>query len=139
MKKLLFVPMLLIIMTGTIVAQSQQEEQKTQQNAIGKNEHLLMKEGKMLHIMDGKEMQMQNQMTLKNGTMINPDGSFQLKNGKQFRLNNGQCMDMSGKRYRSQEMFQKAMMGRHGMSVNRQNMRMNRGERKMMETSGHHH
>ena len=118
MKKLLFVLTSTIMLIGTAAAQSQQEEQKTQQDAGVKNEHFLMKDGKMLHIIDGKEMQMQDQMTLKNGTMIHPDGSYKLKNGKQRYLHNGHCMDMSGKKYRSQYMLQKRMMGRHNMNMN---------------------
>ena len=117
MKKLLFVLTSTIILIGTTAAQSQREEQKTRQDAVIKNEHLLMKDGKMLQIIDGKEMQMQNHMTLKNGTMIHPDGSYQLKNGKQGHLHNGHCMDMSGKKYRSQHMLQKRMMGRHNMNM----------------------
>jgi uncharacterized membrane protein len=136
---MLLVPLSLLLLTGTIVAQSQQEEQKTQQAAAVKNEHIVMKDGKMLHSMDGKEMQMQNDMTLKNGTMIHPDGSYQLKNGKQLSLRNGQCMDMNGKKYRSQQMFQKRMTGRHDMDGNRKNMRMNGNEGRMMGTGGSHH
>jgi hypothetical protein len=139
MKKMLLVPLSLLLLTGTIVAQSQQEEQKTQPNAAAMNEHFQMKEGKMLHIMNGKEMQVQNDMTLKNGTMIHPDGSYQLKNGKQLSLRNGQCMDMDGKKYRSHQIFQKRMTGKHDMDGNRKNMRMNGNKGRMMGTGGSHH
>ena len=127
MKKLLFVPMSVIILIGTAMfAQAQQVETKTQQETV-KNEHLVMKDGKMLHNRDGKEMQMQNQMTLHNGTVMHSDGSYQLKNGKQRQLRNGHCMDMNGKRYGSHQMFQKNMMRMHGSNMhsgsNRQDMK----------------
>lgn len=139
MKKMLLVSMSLIMLTGTLVAQSRQEEQKPQQNAVVKNEHLVMKDGKMLHQVDGKEMIMQNQMMLHNGTVMHSNGSYQLKNGKQRQLNNGQCMDMNGRKYSSQGMFQKRMMGRHGMGNNKQNMHNNRNDGKMMGTGSSHH
>ena len=128
MKKMLLVSMSLIMLTGTLVAQSQQAEQKTQQNAVVKKEHVVMKDGKMVHNMDGKEMQMQNDMQLKNGTTIHPDGTYQLKNGKQLRLRDGQCMDMNGRKYNSQGRMQRQMQGKHGMGMHGQNM----------NTGGHH-
>jgi hypothetical protein len=39
MKKLFFVPMLLTILSGSIIAQSLPVEQKEQKNAVEKNEH----------------------------------------------------------------------------------------------------
>lgn len=139
MKKLLFVPMSLLMLTGTIVAQSQQTEQKIQQNAVVKNEHMVMKDGKMFHNMDGKEMQMQNNMTLKNGMMVNPDGSYQLKNGKQLRLRDGQCMDMNGRKYNSQGMFQRKMQGKHGMRMQGQNMHSGGQHQNMNGNGSSHH
>ena len=139
MKKLFFIPLSIILLTSAISAQSQQVETKTQQDAAMKNEHFVMKDGKMFHNMDGKETQMQNQMTLKNGMMINPDGGYKLKNGKQQSLRNGQCMDMNGKRYRSQQMFQKRMMGRHGMGMHSQNMHPNGNHQNMSGTGSRHH
>ena len=138
MKKMILVSMSLILLTGTIVAQSQQEEQKTQQNAVVEKEHLVMKEGKMMHNMDGKEMQMQNDMTLKNGTTVKPDGSYQLRNGKQLHLRNGQCMDMDGKKYRSHQMFQRKMQMNHGREMHGQNMNSG-GHQSMMGGNSSHH
>ncbi|MBY0347370.1 MAG: hypothetical protein GTN67_00920 [Hydrotalea flava] len=139
MKKMLLVSMSLIILTGTIVAQSQQVEQKKHQNAVMKNEHLVMKDGKILHNMDGKEMQMQNDMTLKNGTIIKPDGSYHLKNGKQLHLRDGQCMDMNGRKYRSQGMMQRQMQGNHGMNMQGQKMQSGGHRQNMNGGSGSHH
>lgn len=139
MKKMLLVSMSLLMLIGTLIAQSENGDQKTQQNAVVKNEHLVMKDGKMIHQVDGKEIVMQNQMTLHNGTIMHSNGSYQLKNGKQRQLNNGQCMDMNGRKYSSQGMLQKRMMGKLGMGGNSQNMHNNRNNGKMMGTSGSHH
>jgi hypothetical protein len=139
MKKMLLVSMSLITLTGTLVAQNLQEEQKTQQNAVVKNEHLVMKDGKMCHNMNGKEMQMQDQITLHNGTVMHSNGSYQLKNGKLGQLRNGQCMDMNGRKYSSTGMLQKRMMGRHNMGNNKRNMHNNKNDGKMMGTGSSHH
>jgi len=139
MKKMLLVSMSLIMLTGTLVAQSQQAEQKTQQNAVVKKEHMMMKDGKMVHNMDGKEMQMQNDMQLKNGTTIHPDGTYQLKNGKQLHLRDGQCMDMNGRKYNSQGMMQRQMQGKHGMGMHGQNMSSGGHHQNMNGSNGMQH
>ena len=127
MKKILLAAMSIVSLTTASIAQQQQGESKSQQITAVNDEHLLMKNGKMFHNMNGKEMMMQNQMTMRNGTVMNADGSFQLKNGKQRHLSNGQCMDMNGKKYRSHQMFQRGMMRMHGANMhtggNHQNMR----------------
>ena len=133
MKKLLFVPMSLLMLTGTIVAQSQQTEQKIQQNVVEKNDHFLMEDGKMLHVIDGKGMQMQNDMTLKNGTMIKLNGSYQLSNGKQLRLRNGQCMDMNGSKYRSERVLLRKTNPEQGMKMQSGSPQQNKNG------SGHSH
>lgn len=141
MKKMILVSLSLLVLAGTVAAQSHQEEQKKQQNAVMKSEHLVMKDGKMLHNMDGKEMQMQNDMTLKNGTIVKPDGSYQLKNGKQLHLRDGQYMDMNGRKYMSQgRMMQRQMQGNHGMN-NTQGQKMQQGghHQNMNGGGGGHH
>ena len=117
MKKILLAAMSIVSLTTASIAQQQQGESKSQQITAVNDEHLLMKNGKMFHNMNGKEMMMQNQMTMRNGTVMNADGSFQLKNGKQRHLSNGQCMDMNGKKYRSHQMFQRGMMRMHGANM----------------------
>lgn len=139
MKKMILVSMSLIMLAGTVVAQSHEEEQKTQQNAVEKNGHFMMKDGKMLHNMNGKEMQMQTDMTLKNGTMIKPDGSYQLKNGRQFQLRDGQYMDMNGRKFSSERMFQRNMQGKHGMGRDGQKMHSGGQHQNMNGSGGSHH
>lgn len=137
MKKLLFVSLSLLLMAGTVFAQSQQADQKTEQNAVKKQEYFLMKNGNMLHKMDGKEMQMHHDMTLKNGTMVKTNGSYQLKNGKQAHLRDGQCMDMNGRKFNSEGMMQRNMQGQHGMGMQRHNMHS--GGNQNMNGSGMSH
>lgn len=139
MKKLLFVPLSLILLTGTVFAQSQQVDQKMEQNALKKHEHLMMKNGSMLHNMDGNEMQMLHDMTLKNGTVIKKDGSYQLKNGKQAHLRDGQCMAMNGRKFNSERMLQRNMQEKNGMGMKDHNMHSGGKNQNMNGGGSSHH
>ena len=103
MKKILLAAMSIVLMTTALTAQ---QVQSTEVNG----EHLIMKDDKIYHNMNGKEMLMGNQMTFHNGTIMQTNGSYQLKNGKQRQLRNGHCMDMNGKKYHSG--------GHQGMNMN---------------------
>ena len=132
MKKILLAAMSILLLTTASVAQNEQGANKNHQSATVNDEHLLMKDGKMFHNMNGKEMLMQNQRALHNGTVMQTDGSYKLKNGKQRQLRNGHCMDMNGNKYRSHQMFQKSMMRMPGSNMNSGNNRRN------MNMNGHH-
>lgn len=139
MKKLFFVPMLLTILSGSIIAQSLPVEQKEQKNAVEKNEHFLMKDGKVLHIMNGKEIQMQNEMSLKNGSMLKMDGSYILKSGKQLSLHNGQCMDMDGRKFVTEHKFQRNLQeSNHGMNKDGKHTMHSDGQQHAMKGSKMH-
>ena len=129
MKKILLAAMSILFLTTASVAQQVQGENKNKQSTTVNDDHLLMKDGKMYHNMNGKETMLENQMALHNGTVVHADGSYQLKNGKMRQLSNGHCMDMDGNKYRSHQMFQKNMMNMHGSNMhsgsNHSNMNMN--------------
>ncbi len=129
MKKILLAAMSLILLAPASFAQQPQTGNINQQTT--NDEHLIMKDGKMYHNMNGKEMLLDNSMTLQNGTIMQPNGSYQLKNGKQRQLKNGHCMDMNGKKYRSHQMYQKSMMRMHGAG-------MHSGGHQGMNMNGHH-
>ena len=124
MKKILLAAMSIVLMTTALTAQ---QVQSTEVNG----EHLIMKDDKIYHNMNVKEMLMGNQMTFHNGTIMQTNGSYQLKNGKQRQLRNGHCMDMNGKKYRSHQMFQKSMMRMHGSKIHS-------GGHQGMNMNGHH-
>ena len=131
MKKILLAAMSIILLTTASFAQQAPTGNANQQGTTVNDEHLIMKNGKMYHSMNGKEMMMENQMTLHNNTVMHPDGSYQLKNGKNRQLRNGHCMDMNGRKYRSHKMFQKSMMRMNGG-------KMHSGGHQGMNMNGHH-
>lgn len=67
-------------------------------------DHVMMKDGKMWVMKDGKTMMMDKDMTMSNGTMVSTTGKVTMSDGKSMMMKNGDMMDMEG------------MMGKHDMS-----------------------
>jgi hypothetical protein len=57
---------------------------------------VMMEDGKMMSMMNGKTMPMDQDMTMKNGTEVMTDGTVKMKNGKTMMLKNGDCVYMNG-------------------------------------------
>src|SRR5215469_10097473 len=57
----------------------------------------MMKDSKMWCMKDGKTMAMDKDMTMKNGTVVMKDGTVKEKNGKTWKMKNGESVDMEGK------------------------------------------
>ena len=55
-----------------------------------------MKDGKMTTMVDGKDVVMDKEVTMKNGMKCMPDGTCIDKDGKKIKMKNGQCYDMNG-------------------------------------------
>ncbi|MET0944315.1 MAG: DUF6799 domain-containing protein [Flavobacterium sp.] len=85
MKKL-FVLLVFAIFSLGIVAQ----ENKMQN-------HIMMKNGKMMMVKEGKMMMMYKEMTLENGATVSSKGIVKMKNGKTMIMKNGDMIDMNGK------------------------------------------
>lgn len=109
MKRLFLVSTFIVASICSLTAQQKQDATTDLQNSSNsQKEYLQMKKGKMVVVSGDKTMPMESAMTLKNGTMMNPDGSYQLANGgKQMKLHNNQFMDMNGIKYTSLNNLQK--------------------------------
>lgn len=57
----------------------------------------LMKKGKMVEVKDGKETPLKSEVTLKNGTVVMPNGHCKMKDGKSRMMKDGECMHEDGK------------------------------------------
>jgi hypothetical protein len=76
-------------------------------------EHFLYENGQMFVVQNQERAQLRQRETLQNGTVINPDGTFQLRNQAQARLNNGECLYPLANRYQNQEQYQQQMQNRY--------------------------
>ena len=80
-------------------AQANNKQQDSVQNKMQhpKTDHVVMQNGKMMAMKEGKLMPMEKDMTLKNGTKCMTDGTYITKDGKKSKMKEGEMMDMNGK------------------------------------------
>ena len=62
----------------------------------GMEDCVLMTDGKMMRVQDGKKMAMTEPLTMNNGTKVMADGNVTMANGQTMMLHNGQCVMMDG-------------------------------------------
>lgn len=78
-------------------AQHEGHSPTTTKQADHTKEHLMMMDGKMMHMKDGKSMALTQEIKLSNGATIAKDGTLKMKNGKTRKLKNGEMIYMDGK------------------------------------------
>jgi len=88
-------------------------------------EHFMFQDGNMYRFQNGKQIQMQNQVTLRNGMEVDPDGTFQMRDQERVLLRNGECVDPNGNVFKTQGEFLsearahvQAMKQEHFLSMN---------------------
>ncbi len=67
--------------------------------------NLMYVDGDMIKIKDGDQEQLQESTMLADCTTLYPDGTFKTADGEQFRLKDGECLDMYGIRYRNEYQY----------------------------------
>ena len=69
---------------------------KIDQKISGKNDCLVMKNGKMMIMKDSSTIVMETDMSMTNGTVVTTDGNVKMNNGKTIILKDGECVYMNG-------------------------------------------
>lgn len=111
MKKIFVLLTSLFVMVGIeALAQDQERDRIKKQDRIQLEDHLILRDGSCYLVKNGVQTKLENPIKLNNGTLINPDGSYQLQNQQRHQLRDGECMDMSGNRYLNQNRFNKRVM-----------------------------
>lgn len=110
MKKMLWLLSLTMFVSYTLSAQDQDRDRTRQRDRIHQEDHLRLLDGKLYLWKEGKAVQLMEQYKLKNGTIVNTDGSYQLQNQKRYQLRSGECLDMDGNRYLNQNRFNNRKM-----------------------------
>ncbi len=59
-------------------------------------DHIMMKDGKVMMIMQGKSMPADKELTLTNGTKVTLDGNVTMKDGTKMMMKEGDMMTMDG-------------------------------------------
>jgi len=93
MKKPLLLLFVTIVSVGSLMAQDK----------IVDSDYCIFQDNTVVQYVDGKPTTITSAVTLKNGTTLNPNGSFTSSKGKSGTLNDGECFGMSGKKYKSEE------------------------------------
>ena len=104
MKKLFIVMVASTLCTG-LFAQTDKDKKMEKMEHAGKMEKgsmkmkdcVMMEDGKMMVMKNGETMALDNDMTMKNGTMVMKDGTVKMKDGKTMTLKNGECVYMDGR------------------------------------------
>jgi|GEM_PF-1069660 len=75
------------------------QQPKVQNSAVQKShpDGVMMLNGKMMMVKNGKSSILDHNMTMSNGTKIMMDGSYKKKGGTKMMLKEGQHIDMSGR------------------------------------------
>lgn len=105
MKKVMSLTLSILLTGLTLSAQDQDRDRIRQRDRIYQEDHLRLLDGKLYLYKQGTPSQVQAQIKLNNGAVVNPDGSYQLLNQQRHQLRNGECMDYDGNRYLNQNRF----------------------------------
>jgi hypothetical protein len=106
----LFILIVMVNGQDTLRKPYQANAQFPRRDRIHQEEHLMLIDGKLYKMQSGVRTQVESQVQLRKGGVINPDGSYQLKNAERLQLHNGECLDLDGNRYQNQRMFGKRQM-----------------------------
>lgn len=128
MKKGLFMILAVFMTAGILQAQEKQQIQKQDST----QEYFICRNGQMFQVKDEQWIPLQGQCRLNNGAAVNPDGTYQLRNGKSLRLRDGQCVNFDGKRFRSETQCLRRMESGRNQNQNKAKgmQKNNRGQRK---------
>jgi len=65
----------------------------------------MMVDGDVLQIRDRDQIRLQEPITLEDGTIVNPDGSYITGDRDRLRLKDGECLDNNGVKYRNEYQY----------------------------------
>ena len=66
----------------------------------------MLVDGDVLQIKNRDHIRLQEKITLNDGTIVNPDGTFQTKDRIKLQLKDGSCLDNDGIYYRNDYQYQ---------------------------------
>ena len=99
MKKMMILAFVSIVSTG-LFAQEKPDtgmHKKMDHKMMGmKKDCVMMKDGKMIQMKDGKDMALAQDITMSDGSVVMVDGNLKKKDGTTVMLKNGDCVMMDG-------------------------------------------
>ena len=101
MKKTIIGMVVLAMAAGTLTAQDQDRDRIQDQDQT----RLLAMNGTMLQVRDQAELQLREQQTLSDGTVLEANGKYVTADGKRYKLGEGECLDGDGALYRNEYQY----------------------------------
>jgi hypothetical protein len=99
MKKLIFAIVFVVLGTTAIMAQDKDQVRVQDQD------RLMLVDGDVLQIIDRDQIRLKDKTTLKDGTIINANGSYITRDRDRLRLKDGECLDSDGIKYRNEYQY----------------------------------
>lgn len=93
MKKMFLLLTFMILATSTLTAQDQDKYHDQDQDRI------MAVDGDILLIKDHTPLPLQGRLSLIDGTIVSPNGTYQRKDLKKLHLHDGECLDNDGIKY----------------------------------------
>ncbi len=100
----------LVLWVGVVLAQEKPDsiqKQKTKPILVPVQEenYLIFDKGKLYEVKKEAWIEVKVPVTLKNGIVVNKDGSYQTQDKKQRQLKNGEYLDLKGNHYPNKSRF----------------------------------
>ena len=95
----------LSISIGYSQNQNRDREELQTQKRLNLQDRLIIKNGEVFIIQNQIQDILLNQIKLKNGTIVYPDGFMQRKNRERIQLKDGECLGMNGRKYKNERAF----------------------------------
>lgn len=91
---------------GSVFDSQTQFREQTQVRLMAMNqEHFVYQDGVLFHILNQERQRVREQVRLRDGTTVDPDGTVRTRTREQSRLRNGECFGTDGNRFSSQQQF----------------------------------
>lgn len=106
MKRIILFIAFVVLGTTAITAQERDQDRIQDQDRT----NLMMVNGQMIEVRNRAHVRLNEPLTLNDGTVITPKGTYTTKDGKQLRLRNGECLDSDGVKYRNEYQYRYKIM-----------------------------
>ncbi len=100
------------------------------------HDRLMLVDGDVLQIRDRDQIHLQDPLTLGDGTVINPDGTYLTKDRDRLRLKDGECLDNDGTKYGSEYQYRAKLNQEYAGLTNAQIQERNQNRYHVMRIDG---
>ncbi len=89
---------------------------------------VMLIDGEVYQIRTQSQHRLQQRLDLANGSTIAPDGSYMAQDGRQLRLQDGECLNLDGEKYMNTYQLRKMILQKNMKSINK--MKTKKGVKK---------